>query len=130
MAIWAEDDFPGLRAWRPIDSETKGAFPFAVPDDAWIRALPDDSRGGLPAFVHEVAWVTPGVVHLASVDGFTLDDGAADGVDERSVLQHERIELSDVERADLPLESGNGTVVMKDGRQLPDPPAVLFVSNM
>jgi hypothetical protein len=82
------------------------------------RVLPDESRGGFPAMIVEVFWITDPVFHLLRVDGFTLDT-TADGSDERSIVSHRRISLEQVAdyKFDLVGELG-GTIELVGGEEV------------
>ncbi|SNR95464.1 hypothetical protein [Blastococcus mobilis] len=118
-----EGPWPPADRWIPMKGTGMGEMLLVpVPEDAFSRVLPDAARGGFPAMIVEAFWITEPVFHLLRVDGFTLDDAATDGVDERSVLGHERISLEQVLRYkyDLGGELG-GTVELVDGRHLEVP---------
>lgn len=113
--VWAEDDFPGLRAWRPLDDEMRRSLLVQPPGEAWSRLLPDDARGGLPAFVVEVCWIDAHGLRRIAVDGFTMDSAAAHSVDERRLLDDLTVLRATVAQATMPLNSDSGSIQLYDG---------------
>jgi hypothetical protein len=115
-------DFPDIRAMLLLP----------VPEDAWGRVLPDESRGGFPAFIQEAFWITAPVMHLLRVDGFTFDQREqVHATDERRILSHERISLEQIEDWTFDLNGKmEGTVVLTgSGRRL-DLPVPLIHSHL
>jgi hypothetical protein len=117
-------DPPAPDVWLSVELVDPGWFLMHVPDDAFFRVLPDESRGGWPASLADVFWITPPVFHILRVDGFTLE--GADGTDERSVLSHDRISLEVVDGYEVKLEGElGGPVSLIDGRTVDVPVALL-----
>lgn len=119
MANWE----PVPPTWVPLTSfpEIRDAMAGKVPADAWGRVVPDEARGGFPAFVAEAFWITPPVCHVLRVDGFTLDVGSADDVRTPAVTGHEKIRFDTVTGYDR----AAGTLTVGEGRVL-DVPAPLL----
>ena len=115
-------DFPEVREMMLIP----------VPLEAWGRMVPDEARGGFPFVVHEVFWITEPVFHLLRVDGFTLAQGEADGVDDRTLLSHERITFEQIERMHYSLTDENfgGTIELTGTGRRIDLPVPLMDSYL
>jgi hypothetical protein len=98
FAVMAEGQgWPPADMWIPLKGTgMEDQLLVPVPADAFARSLPDGARGGFPMMIIEAFWITAPVFHLLRVDGFTMDSGDADGVDERTILSHERISLEQV----------------------------------
>ena len=123
MANWE----PVPPTWVPLTTfpEIRDAMAGKVPSDAWGRVVPDEARGGFPAFVAEAFWITPPVFHVLRVDGFTLDVGGPDDVGTPAVTGHEKIRFDTVAGYDRDA----GTVTLTDGRRA-DVPAALVDSYL
>ena len=109
--------------WVPLDSfpEIREAMKGKAPGDAWGRVLPDEERGGFPAFVSEAFWITTPVFHVLRVGGFTLDVGGPGDTATPTVTGHERIRFDAVTGYDREA----GVLTLTDGRQV-DVPAPLI----
>jgi len=117
--------------WMPLREfdDVRGALPVRVPEDAWGRIVPDEERGGWPAVVQEVFWVTPPVFHLVRVGGFTWADDAP--VPEPTVLSNDRIAFEQVETFDYETDgtAGGSVTLTGSGRRL-DLPVLLMLSHL
>jgi hypothetical protein len=109
--------------WVPLNSfpEIRDAMKGKVPGDAWGRVLPDEARGGFPAFVSEAFWITNPVFHVLRVDGFTLDVGGPDDTATPAVVGHEKIRFDTVTGYDREA----GTIALADGRTIDVPVALV-----
>ena len=127
----APDEQALAARWMPLREfdDVRGALPVRVPEDAWGRIVPHDERGGWPAVVQEVFWVTPPVFHLVRVGGFTWADDAP--APEPVVLSNERIDLGQVESFDYETDgTAEGSVTLTgSGRRL-DLPVLLMLSHL
>ena len=113
--------------WVPLDSfpEIRDAMKGKVPGDAWGRVLPDEARGGFPAFVSEAFWITVPVFHVLRVAGFTLDVGGPDDTGTPTVVGHEKLRFDAVTGYDREA----GTMTLADGRTV-DVPVALVDSHL
>ena len=118
MADWE----PVPPTWVPLGTfpEVREAMAGKVPADAWGRVLPDEDRGGFPAFVAEAFWITAPVFHVLRVAGFTLDVGGPGDTGTSTVTGHERFRFDTVSGYDHEA----GTMTFAGGRQL-DVPVLL-----
>ncbi|MEU6946187.1 hypothetical protein ABZ957_13285 [Streptomyces sp. NPDC046316] len=125
MTSESSGEYPGLGQWLPanIDLAFVELFPIAVPDDAWVRFMPDPERG-LPAVHIDAAWVADQVLHQATIGGFTLGDG--DGVSEREVIRQGHLPLASVVRLTFDLQSGDGRAELKSGEVVAELPGALL----
>jgi hypothetical protein len=113
--------------WVPLNSfpEIRDAMRNKVPADAWGRIVPDEARGGFPAFVAEAFWITTPVLHVLRVDGFTLDVGGPEDTGTPTVVGHEKVRFDDVTGYDRDA----GTLQLTGDRRL-DVPVALVDSHL
>ncbi|HEV7186571.1 MAG TPA: hypothetical protein VGN28_01620 [Blastococcus sp.] len=109
--------------------DVRAALQVRVPEDAWGRIVADEERGGWPAVVQEVFWMTPPVFHVMRVGGFTWADDAP--APEPVVLSHERIGFEQVEEFDYETDgtAGGSVTLTGSGRRL-DLPVLLMLSHL
>ncbi|MGZ4508224.1 MAG: hypothetical protein ACXVX8_01730 [Blastococcus sp.] len=127
----APDEEALAARWMPLREfdDVRGALQVRVPADAWGRIVPDDERGGWPAVVQEVFWVTPPVFHVVRVGGFTWADDAP--VPEPVVLSNERIGFEQIENFEYETDgtAGGSVTLTGSGRRL-DLPVLLMLSHL
>jgi hypothetical protein len=114
--------------WIPLRvADMRDQLPLAVPEDSWIRML-DDPERGYPCLHLEVAWITPAVLHVAVIAGFSDGPVAGDdGRDERAVVDHRRVSMETISRVTVSLApDGQDVVELVTGDRAEGWPAVLI----
>ncbi|WP_410670588.1 hypothetical protein [Amycolatopsis sp. cmx-4-68] len=114
--------------WVPLRvADMRGDLPLEVPEDSWIRML-DEPERGYPFLHLEVAWITPVVLHVAVIAGFSAAPiPGDDGRDERAVVDHRRVSLETIARLKLSLApDGQDIVELVTGERFNDWPTMLI----
>lgn len=119
--------------WLPVNEWVpRTDLPIEVSTDAWARVLAHDTRG-FPLITFEVFWITPGIAHVARVEGWSAADdlGEDEGVDERKVLTNERLSLEAIEEFHVSLGDtmADDYVRFTGGERRQDLPVWLIVSH-
>ncbi|MFE6177874.1 hypothetical protein [Streptomyces sp. NPDC056464] len=129
MSSATNDELPGLGKWLPanIDLEFVMLFPVAVPDDAWLKFVPDPDRG-LPAVHIDAAWISDEVLHQATISGFTFGEGDDEG--ERELIRQGQLPLASINRLNYDIESGDGQAELDTGETVTGLPGFLIDPHM